>query len=148
MGQFEKNWRRTKATRRNTRAERGRANIAASPRRFHLPLISAFSVVNLADRRSLFPSRTWQGVDLKLSMPQPLDHETALFDKNVEKWRNTHLGEFVLIRGDEIVGFYQSLEKAFTVGTGRFGLEPFLVRQIVPKDVVNVSLYGRRIHVA
>jgi hypothetical protein len=90
----------------------------------------------------------WTELNLKLSMPQPLDHETALFDKNVEKWRNTHLGHFVLIRGDEIVGFYQSLEKAFTVGTGRFGLEPFLVRQIVPKDVVNVSLYGRRIHVA
>jgi hypothetical protein len=81
-------------------------------------------------------------------MPQPLDRETALFDKNVEKWRNTHLGQFVLIKDDEVVGFYLSLGKAFTVGTGRFGLEPFLVRQIVPKDVVNVSLYGRRIHVA
>ena len=82
------------------------------------------------------------------TMPQPLEHETALFDKHAEEWRKKHLGLFVLIKGDEIVGFYPSLEKAFTVGTGRFGLEPFLVRRIVPKDVVNVSLYGRRIHVA
>ena len=81
-------------------------------------------------------------------MPQPLERETALFTKHAEEWRTKHLGHFVLIKGDEIVGFYQSLEKAFTVGTERFGLEPFLVRRIVPKDVVNVSLYGRRIHVA
>jgi hypothetical protein len=81
-------------------------------------------------------------------MSQPLEHEAALFKKHAEEWRKKHLGEFVLIKGDEIVGFYPSLEKAFTVGTGRFGLEPFLVQQIVPKDTVNVSLYGRRIHVA
>lgn len=81
-------------------------------------------------------------------MADPLAHEGSVFAQNVEQWRKSHLGEFVVVKGDEIVGFYPSLEKAFTVGTGRFGLEPFLVRQIVPKDVVNVSLYGRRIHVA
>jgi hypothetical protein len=81
-------------------------------------------------------------------MSQPLVQESKVFDEKIEEWRRSHMGEFVLIKGQEILGFYASLEKAFTVGTGRFGLEPFLVRQIVPKDIVNVSLYGRRIHVA
>jgi hypothetical protein len=81
-------------------------------------------------------------------MSEPLDRESGVFAQNIEQWRKNHLGEFVLVKGDDVIGFYPSLEKAFTVGTGRFGLEPFFVRQVVPKDVVNVSLFGRRIHVA
>jgi hypothetical protein len=81
-------------------------------------------------------------------MSEPLDHESAVFAQHIEEWRQSHLGEVVLIKGDEIVGFYPSLPAAFSVGTARFGLEPFLVRQIVPTDVVNVSFYGRRINVA
>lgn len=81
-------------------------------------------------------------------MDQSLDREARVFDQNVEEWRRTHLGQFVLIKGDQVIDFYPSLEQAFRAGTGRFGLEPFSVRQIVPMDVVNVSLYGRRIHVS
>ena len=81
-------------------------------------------------------------------MEQTLDQEAAVFAAHIEEWRTSHLGEAVLIKGDDIVGFYPSLDQAFTDGTARFGLEPFLVRQIVPTDVVNVSFYGRRIHVA
>lgn len=80
-------------------------------------------------------------------MDQPLDHETKVFDKHVAKWRESHLGQFVLIKGD-VVDFFPSVEQAFRVGTGRFGLQAFLVRQIVPTDTVNISLYGRRLHVA
>jgi hypothetical protein len=80
-------------------------------------------------------------------MDQTLDQETKVFEKHVGKWRETHLGQFVLIKGDAI-DFFPSLEQAFRVGTGRFGLQPFFVRQIVPTDTVNISLYGRRLNVA
>jgi hypothetical protein len=85
---------------------------------------------------------------LPKSMSGQLERETQVFESHVEEWRRSHLGQFVLIRGDEVIGFYPSLEKAFAVGTGRFGLEPFLVRPIVPKDAVNISLFGRRLHTA
>ena len=81
-------------------------------------------------------------------MDQPLHHEAAVFANHVDEWRKAHLGQVVLIKGDDVIGFYPSLEQAFREGTSRFGLEPFLVRQIVPTDVVNVSFYGRRLHVA
>lgn len=81
-------------------------------------------------------------------MDQSLDHETAVFAKHIDEWRKAHLGQVVLVKGDDVIGFYPSLEQAFREGTSRFGLEPFLVRQIVPNDVVNVSFYGRRMHVA
>jgi len=74
-----------------------------------------------------------------------LDREGRVFDQHLDEWRETHLGQFVLIKGDEVVGFFPSLEKAFKTGTERFGLEPFFLKQIVPRDVVNVSLYGKRI---
>jgi hypothetical protein len=79
---------------------------------------------------------------------QPLDREAKVFEQHIDEWRKTRLGQFVLIKGDQVIDFFPSLEQAFRAGTGRFGLEPFSVRQIVPSDVVNVSLYGRRIHAA
>ena len=79
-------------------------------------------------------------------MTQQLDQEEAVFAANLVAWRETHLGEFVLIKGDEIIGFYPGLNEAFREGTERFGLEPFLVRQVVPSDAVNVSFYGRRMY--
>ena len=81
-------------------------------------------------------------------MDQPLHREVAVFAEHVNEWRTAHLGQVVLIKGDDVIGFYPSLEQAFREGTSRFGLEPFLVRQIVPTDVVNISFYGRRMHVA
>lgn len=81
-------------------------------------------------------------------MTQPLHDEAAVFATHIDEWRTAHLGHVVLIKGDDVIGFYPSLEHAFLEGTSRFGLDPFVVRQIVPTDVVNVSFYGRRLHVA
>jgi hypothetical protein len=78
-------------------------------------------------------------------MSQPeLSREGAVFEARLEEWRKTHLGEHVLIKDADVVGFYPSLDAAFAEGTRRFGLEPFFVKQVQPRDVVNVSLFGRR----
>jgi hypothetical protein len=39
-------------------------------------------------------------------------------------------GKFALIRGDELAGVFSSLEDALKAGYQKFGLEPFLVKQI------------------
>jgi hypothetical protein len=70
------------------------------------------------------------------------------FQKNILEWRKDHLGEFVLIKGKDVVGFYASLQDAFAKGSSLYGLEPFFIKQIVPGDSVNVSLMGRRIKAA
>lgn len=74
-----------------------------------------------------------------------LIREAELFDQNLEAWRRSHLGKFVLIKGMDVLGFYSSPDAAFSAGTERFGLDPFFVKQIVPRDVVNVSLFGKRL---
>lgn len=74
-----------------------------------------------------------------------LSREAELFDQNLDEWRRSQLGKFVLIKGTDVLGFYSSLDAAFAAGTERFGLEPFFVKQVVPRDVVNVSLFGKRL---
>ncbi|MCI0388245.1 MAG: hypothetical protein MOB07_05710 [Acidobacteria bacterium] len=39
-------------------------------------------------------------------------------------------GKFVLISGDDVVGTYDTYEDALKEGYEKFGLNPFLVRQI------------------
>lgn len=39
-------------------------------------------------------------------------------------------GKFVLIHGDDVVDFFASYEDALKQGYDKFGLEPFLVKQV------------------
>ena len=80
-----------------------------------------------------------------MAQQEHLIREAEVFGEHLEGWRQSHLGQFVLIRGDEVFGFFPTVDAAFSTGTQRFGLAPFFVKQIVPRDVVNVSLYGKRI---
>jgi hypothetical protein len=43
-------------------------------------------------------------------------------------------GMFALIRGDEIVNAYSSFETALAAGYDRFGLEPFLIKEVVEHE--------------
>ena len=58
-----------------------------------------------------------------------LDHEMAVYKRSIKDWHD-YVGQYVLIKGDEVCGFYASYEDALTAGYGRFGLEPFFVKEI------------------
>jgi len=57
-------------------------------------------------------------------------------EKELETYRNklnelkTNEGKFVLIKGDNVEGTYTSYEDAMKEGYEKFGLQPFLVKQI------------------
>lgn len=53
----------------------------------------------------------------------------ALLTQNLE-------GQFVLIKGDQIIGLFDSWEAARTAGLRLFLLQPFLVRPISRRDMV------------
>jgi len=46
------------------------------------------------------------------------------------------LGQFALIRGDELIGVFANDAEAVTEGVRRFGLESFLVRQVRTEEPV------------
>lgn len=58
-----------------------------------------------------------------------LDKEMETYQELVSGW-DDKIGEFVLIRGEEVVGFYPRYTDAVTAGYEKFGLESFLVKQV------------------
>ena len=64
----------------------------------------------------------------------PLAREIALYRERRDELLKTALGQYVLIKGEDIVGFYATLEEAPTAGYTQFKLEPFLARQVSAAD--------------
>lgn len=64
---------------------------------------------------------------------RPFAEESSTYEANVERWAERLAGEFVLIRGIEVVGFFATDEKALTEGYKRFGIAPFFIKQVTPR---------------
>lgn len=64
-------------------------------------------------------------------MGQVLDTEVETYERHRDHLLGSAEGKFVLIRGTEIVGVYDSKMDAIAQGYLRFGNVPFLVKQIV-----------------
>ena len=59
----------------------------------------------------------------------PLEKELATYNEKLPELKE-HEGKYVLINGDEIVGFFAAYEDAIQAGYQRFKLEPFFVKQV------------------
>jgi hypothetical protein len=64
-------------------------------------------------------------------MPTLLDSELATYERAKDQLLGTSEGKFVLIRGDEVVGVFDSKMDAIAQGYQKFGNVPFLVKQIM-----------------
>lgn len=47
------------------------------------------------------------------------------------------LGKFALVKGQEVIGVYDSYEDALKFGYEKFKLEPFLVKRIAPAEQIS-----------
>jgi len=65
-----------------------------------------------------------------------LEKELELFAKMKAELLKNHEGKFVLIRGEEFIGTYDSADNAYTEGVKRFGCETFLVKKISEQEEV------------
>jgi hypothetical protein len=59
-----------------------------------------------------------------------LEKELETFRDKLQELKAEHEGKFVLIHGTEVVEVFTSYEDAIKAGYSRFGLGPFLVKQI------------------
>lgn len=66
----------------------------------------------------------------------PLEKEVALYEKMKEDLLKNYDGKFVLIRGDEFCGAFDTAENAYAEGVKRFGTESFLVRKVTQQEVI------------
>ena len=58
-----------------------------------------------------------------------LEHELKTYEQRLPDLR-AHEGKFVLIHDDEVVGIFVAYEDAIRAGYEKYGLSPFLVKQI------------------
>lgn len=56
--------------------------------------------------------------------------ETAFFDRNRESFAERYPGRYLLIRGESLVGHFDTFEAAVDEGARRFGRGPFLARRV------------------
>ena len=65
-----------------------------------------------------------------------LNREQAVYDANLSRWVKEQDGAHVLIKGDEVVGFYPTREAALDAGYARFGVVPLFVKKIAATEPV------------
>ncbi len=61
-----------------------------------------------------------------------LAQERKYYGEHLEEWLKRYSGRVALVKGDELVGVYNTEDEALTEGARRFGRESFLVRRVVP----------------
>jgi hypothetical protein len=69
----------------------------------------------------------------------PLEREHEVYDRRRPELHQRYRGLFVLIKDDDLVGVYPDAEAAFREGVTRFGMVPFLVRQVLDHGPIGVA---------
>jgi hypothetical protein len=64
-----------------------------------------------------------------------LEAELATYEARREELLASAEGKYVLIKGEEVAGVYDSQEDAVREGYRRFGNVPFLVKQVLRVEV-------------
>jgi hypothetical protein len=65
-----------------------------------------------------------------------LDKEREYFEAHRKEWLKEHAGKFALIKGEQLLGVFDSAEAALEAGAERLGHEPFLIKPILASDPV------------
>jgi len=71
-----------------------------------------------------------------------LKKEYKIFRSHLNQWLTQHSGEFVLIKGIEVIGFFETYEGALNAGLQRFGNVPFFIKAVLEKEEVHVFCNG------
>ena len=59
-----------------------------------------------------------------------LEKERQYFSEHHAELLSRHQGKVVLIKDDQLLGAFNTIEEALGEGARRFGLKPFLVREV------------------
>ena len=68
--------------------------------------------------------------------PTGLEREIATYRARLPEFLRDHEDQFVLIRGEEVLGFWPTFDEALEVGYDRFGLVPLLVKKVRAEEPI------------
>jgi hypothetical protein len=63
-----------------------------------------------------------------------LEQELKFYEEHRGEFLALNRGQFALIKGEELIGTFSTLQEAYNQGIERFGNIPILIRQILPAD--------------
>ena len=63
-----------------------------------------------------------------------LDRELATYESHKAELLGAARGKYALVKDDKVIGVFDTPSDAVHQGYGNFGLEPFLVKEIVEVD--------------
>lgn len=66
-----------------------------------------------------------------------LQTELNFFESHKREWLARYEGKFLLIKGEELIDSFSSMEDAYKDGVRRFGIEPFFIKKLVQVDTPN-----------
>jgi hypothetical protein len=69
-----------------------------------------------------------------------LEKERKYFSEHLAELISQYSGKFVVVKGDELIGTFNTIEDALGEGARRFGLQPFLVRQVTTAEVTEINI--------
>jgi hypothetical protein len=80
-----------------------------------------------------------------MSPDMPLQQEYSVYLRELPRLlAEGHAGRYVLIKGDELVGLYDTTTAVLEAGYERFGLDPFCVQKVDPRDPERVAAIAAR----
>jgi len=63
--------------------------------------------------------------------------EIEYYERHKQEWLRQHSGDYVVVKGSTVLGFYSAFEAAYRAGASSFGLgADFLVKQILEHEPV------------
>lgn len=65
-----------------------------------------------------------------------LEKELAFYESKRNELLAHYENKFVLIKGNELIDFFTSMQEAYNEGVKRFGTEPFLVKRVSREEPI------------
>lgn len=72
-------------------------------------------------------------------MGTTLQRELAYFESRRPEFLREHAGKFVVIGGETVCGIFDDDLTAFDAGVTSFGDRPFLIKQVLPEDALDLA---------
>jgi hypothetical protein len=65
---------------------------------------------------------------------EAIDKELDAFDAKLDELLTHHAGKFAVFKDGQLIDTFTTELEAYQEGVRRFGSDPFLLRQVLPKD--------------
>jgi|HubBroStandDraft_2_1064218.scaffolds.fasta_scaffold429315_2 hypothetical protein len=66
---------------------------------------------------------------------EALEVEIAYFNRNRERLVKDYAGQFLLIKGEDLIGSFTTEAQAYEVGVERLGNSPFLIKRAADREI-------------